>query len=314
MQPSSSTIAGSQPGRFATSGKAIVQAVGFTPELSSESAGWNNLAFYGWRGHCREAAFEPFEEPVIVYHVGGAQTVPVRVGRNWDRRTHPGLITIIPPATPIGWDIRGEVHSRSIHLGSRFFSGSDCDVPSTPRLRFRCGVQDPVLTSTIQALEQELRAPRELGTLYADAVSDFMALHLLRDSGGAAVIIPQRRGALSQRALQRVRERIEASIEHGISLQALADETALSRTYFSAAFRESTGVSPHRYLTQRRLARARDLLRSTALSLTEVALRCGFSSQAHFTQYFHRESGVTPLQFRLAGSGSSGAGLSSGPY
>lgn len=300
MQASSSAIAGSQPGRFSASGHSIVRAIGFTPELSSESAGWKNLAFYGWRGQCREAAFEPFEEPVIVYHVGGAQTVPVRIGRNWNLQTHPGLITVIPPATRIGWDIQGEVHSRSIHLGSRFFSASDADVPSVPRLRFRCGVQDPLLTSAIHALEQELREPRELGTLYADAVSDFMALHLLRDNG-SATIVAQRRGALSPRALQRVRERIEASIEHGVSLQALADQTSLSRTYFSAAFRESTGVSPHRYLTQRRLARARDLLCSTALSLAEVALRCGFSSQAHFTQYFHRESGVTPHQFRQAG-------------
>ena len=302
MQPSSSVTTGSQPSRFSESGRSIVRAIGFAPELSSESAGWKNLALYGWRGQSEEAAFEPFEEPVIVYHVGGAQTVPVRVGRSWDRQTHPGLVTIIPPATRIGWDIRGEVHSRSIHLGSRFFSASDDMLPSPPQLRFRCGVQDPVLTSAIQALEQELREPRELGTLYADAVSDFMALHLLRDSGSPAAA-PRRRAALSRHALQRALERIEASIEHGISLQVLADETSLSRTYFSTAFRQSTGVSPHRYLTQRRLAHARGLLRSSSLSLSEVALRCGFSNQAHFTQYFHRDSGLTPRQFRQAGTG-----------
>lgn len=300
MQPTSLPIAESQPGRFAASGRSIVRSVGFAPELSSESAGWKTLAFYGWRGQCEEAAFEPFDEPVIVYHVGGAQTVPVRIGRNWDRQTHPGLVTIIPPATRIGWDIRGEVHSRSIHLGSRFFSSPDGDAPAAPQLQFRCGVQDPLLTSAIQALEHELRAPRELGTLYADSVSDFMALHLLRD-GGRPAPFPHRRGALSRQSLQRVMERIESSIEHGISLQTLADETSLSRTYFSTAFRESTGLSPHRYLTQRRLARARDLLRVSTLSLAEVALRCGFSSQAHFTQYFHRESGATPNQFRQGG-------------
>lgn len=298
MQTPSSATTGTPLGRFAASGRSIVRAVGFAPELSSESAGWKNLAFYGWRGQCREAAFEPFEEPVIVYHVGGAQTVPVRVGRNWDRRTHPGLVTVIPPATRIEWDIRGEVYSRSIHLGSRFFSAADGDEPARPELQFRCGVQDPVLTSAICAMEMELREPRELGTLYADAVSDFMALHLLRTCGKPA-LLPQRRGALSGRLLRRVLERIESSVERGISLQALADEVALSRTYFSSAFRGAMGMSPHRYLTQRRLARARALLLTTNLSLAEVALRCGFSSQAHFTQYFHRENGVTPQQFRV---------------
>ncbi|MGQ0697919.1 MAG: helix-turn-helix transcriptional regulator [Panacagrimonas sp.] len=274
-----------------------MRSVGFAPELSSESAGWNSLAFYAWRGDCCEADFEPFEEPVIVYHVGGAQTVPVRVGRNWDRRTHPGLLTIIPPATRIGWDIRGEVDSRSIHLGSKFFSGTDSEASTSPRLQFRCGIQDPLLISAIQALERELRRPRQHGTLYADSVSDFMALHLLRESGQSAAL-PRRRDALSRRLLRRVLERLESSIETGISLQALADETALSRAYFAAAFRDATGVSPHRYLTQRRLARACELLRDTALSLADVALRCGFSSQAHFTEYFHREKGVTPRQFR----------------
>lgn len=294
MQSSSSPIPESHPGRFAASGRSIAQAVGFAPELSSESR-WSSLALYGWRGHCRDAEFEPFEEPVIVYHVGGARTVPVRVGRNWNRRTHPGLLTIIPPATRIGWDIRGEVHSRSVHLGSKFFAAAgDGEIP---RLQFRCGVQDPLLLSAIQALERELHQPDQHGTLYVDAVSDFMALHLLRENGRSAAL-PQRRGALSRRALQRVMERLEFSIETGISLQSLADETGLSRAYFSATFRDATGVSPHRYLTQRRLARAGELLSHSTLPLADIALRCGFSSQAHFTEYFHRENGVTPNRFR----------------
>lgn len=299
--PSPSAVATSRTGPFVASGKSIVKAVGFTPEFSSEASGWSNLAFYGWRGQCGEAVFEPFDEPVIVYHIGGAQTVPVKVGRAWNRQTHPGLLTVIPPATPIGWDIRGEVHSRTIHLGSRFFSANGSEDPSKPNLKFRCGVQDPVLTSAIHALEVELREPRELGTLYADAVSDFMALHLLRE--GSVPLSPASvRGGLNRRALQRVREMIEARLETGISLQELANETSLSRNYFSAAFRASTGLPPHRYLTQRRLSRARDLLLHGSLSLAEIALCCGFSSQAHFTQYFHREYGATPCRFRSQGA------------
>ena len=295
MQTAPSAVAASKASRFAESCRAIRQSVGFSPELSSEDAGWDSLALYAWRGECREAVFEPFEEPVIVYHVGGAQTVPVRVECRWDRQTHPGLITVIPPATRVGWDIRGEVHSRSVHLGSKFFANLEDSKLDASNLQFRCGVQDPLLISAIHSLEQELRHPRQLGTLYADSVSNFMALHLLRDIGNIAA---PARTALSRRLLDRVLEKIEASIESGISLQALADETALSRAYFSAAFRKATGLSAHRYLTQRRLARARELLVGTVLSLSQVALRCGFSSQAHFTEYFRRETGTTPREFR----------------
>ncbi len=285
------------PARFVATGRSIRDAVGFAPELSSESAGWKHVALYGWRGDCREAEFEPFNEPAIVYHVGGAASVPVKVERRWDRRTHPGLVTIIPAATRIAWDIRGEVHSRSVHLGSSFFSTAEGEPRSGPALRFRCGVQDPLLISTIQALEKELRHPSQQGSLYADSICDFMALHLLREDAQSEVL-PRAPHALSQKRLDRVIERIEDSVESGISLQSLADEAALGRTCFASAFRDATGLSPHRYLTQRRLVRARELLMHSQLSLSEVALRCGFSSQAHFTEYFRRDAGVTPRAFR----------------
>ena len=292
LSPPSPAVAG----RFAASGRAIRSAVGFEPELSSEAAGWKHVALYGWRGKCREAEFEPFDEPVVIFHVGGAPSVPVRVDRRWDRRTHPGLLTVIPPRTRIGWDIRGEVHSRSVHLGAGFFCAEDGEPIAAPDLQVRCGVQDPFLISAIQSLESELRRPGQLGTLYADSISNVMGLHLLRE--GARLLLPARRSLLSRERLSRVIERIEDSIEHGISLQALADEAGLSRTYFAAAFRDATGYSPHRYLTRRRIARAREQLRHTDLDLAEIALRCGFSSQAHFTEYFRRETGTTPRAFR----------------
>lgn len=285
------------PARFAATGRSIRNAVGFAPELSSESAGWNHVALYGWRGDCREAEFEPFNEPTIVYHVGGAPSVPVKVERRWDRRTHPGLVTIIPAATRIAWDIRGEVHSRSVHLGSAFFSSAEGGPGAKPALRFRCGVQDPLLISTIQALEKELRHPSQQGSLYADSICDFMALHLLREDAQADVS-PRGPQALARKRLARVIERIEDSVESGISLQALADEAALGRSCFASAFRIATGLSPHRYLTQRRLIRARELLLHSDLGLSQIALRCGFSSQAHFTEYFRRDAGVTPRALR----------------
>lgn len=283
-------------GRFAASGAAISRSVGFAPELHSQHHGWHNLALFAWRGQCGEARFEPFSEPVIVYHVGGAESVAVRVGRRWDRHTHPGLVTVIPPETPVSWDIRGEVHSRSLHLGTRFFSAGE--TPVRPALHFVCGVQDRLIAAAIETLEQEIRRPTQCGSLFADAVADTLALHLLRQSQTPLPLTSSAKGGLSRRALERSLELLESSIECGVSLQVLADGVGLSRAHFASAFRCSTGASPHRYLTQRRLRRARALLRESHLALSEVALRCGFSSQAHFCAAFRREVGLTPRQFR----------------
>lgn len=285
--------------RLRASGAAVGRAVGFAPSLSSSRAGWNSLALFAWRGPCDEADFEPLSEPAIVYHTAGAASVPVRVGRNWNQLSRPGLVTIIPPATPITWNVRGEVHSFSVHLASRFLASPMEDERLDPaqHLRFECGMADPLLSASIAALARELGQPAQRGPLYADSVADVMALHLLRHAA-APLRTPATAGGLSRNALRRVLDLLECSIEHGVSLQALAAQAALSRGYFAEAFRRSTGITAHRYLTQRRVARAQTLLRDTDLAVAEIALRCGFSSQAHFSGHFRRLVGIPPGRFR----------------
>ncbi len=284
---------------FAQSARSISRSVGFSPEASSDSSDWNQLALYAWRGQCQRAEFEPFPEPVVIYHLGGAQDVAVRTGRDWRQRTHPGRITIIPPNTSVAWDIRGEVHSRSIHLRSRLLNrtAEDCGTP-VPELRFRCGIEDPLITVLVESLEKHLRSPSENGTLYADEMADTLALHLMRMYGRGAPRLNDS-GGLSRSVLDRCIDRLHASVIDGISLQHLADEARLSRTYFADAFRKATGKAPHQYLSQIRLEYARGLLTHSGISIADIAFRCGFSSQAHLTTAFRKAFGKPPRRYRL---------------
>lgn len=296
----SSTNTGEQPrSRFAASGASIGHAVGFRPELTSEAAGWNNLALFSWQGRCSEARFRSFPETMIIYHAGGAPSIAVRVGARIIHHTHPGMVTIIPPATPVRWEIDGEVNSRSLHLTSRFFEDGDRTTPAAAELPFRCGVDDPLITAVIATLERELRAPSQAGGLYADSVADTLALHLLATRGDPAVPAAAVHGTLPPRLLRRAVEQLEEGIEDGVSLQDLADAARLSRSHFANAFRRATGLPPHRYLTRLRLERARELLRGSELAIAEIALRCGFSSQAHLTTSFRAAYATSPRQYRL---------------
>jgi AraC family transcriptional regulator len=63
-------------------------------------------------------------------------------------------------------------------------------------------------------------------------------------------------------------------------------------------FKASTGSSPHQYILQCRLERAKQLLRDPSLSLSQVGLRCGFADQSHMTNVFRRFVGVTPSKYR----------------
>ena len=279
----------------------IERAVGFRPALSSDGAGWKDLSLYLWRGQAEACEFEPFSEALAIFHTGGAEDVPIRVGRRWiDDHSIPGSVTIVPPATPVAWKIGGEVHSCSLHLAPhRFERLGEATSSSAPLGRLRFGVRrgDAMLAASISSLVEELEHPKERGSLYADTVADGLTLHLLRNYSDGRPAVPTM-GGLSARALRLARERIEAGIETGVSLDELAAEVGLSRSHFSRAFRQSTGRSAHRYLTERRIIRARAMLCRDEQSLVEIALRCGFSSQAHFTDSFRRATALTPLAFR----------------
>jgi AraC family transcriptional regulator len=92
-----------------------------------------------------------------------------------------------------------------------------------------------------------------------------------------------------------IREHLDAEL----SLDHLAAVTHLSPYHFARLFKNSTGLPPHQYVVARRVERAKELLRQRdGLSLADVAVEVGFSSQSHFTRHFKRLVGVTPRRFQ----------------
>jgi AraC family transcriptional regulator len=83
-----------------------------------------------------------------------------------------------------------------------------------------------------------------------------------------------------------------------IRIKHLASLVALSPYYFVRTFKRYVGVPPHRYLTQVRMERARELLEGSDLSATQICHRVGFSSLSHFTNTFRQHVGVSPTAYR----------------
>jgi transcriptional regulator of acetoin/glycerol metabolism len=108
------------------------------------------------------------------------------------------------------------------------------------------------------------------------------------------------RGGLSTRTLRRVREYIEAHLHDEIRITKLATLAELSTTHFARAFKESFGMSPHRYVMQARVERAAQLLGSTDHPLADIGFAVGFADQSHFSKTFSRLTGSTPRDFRRA--------------
>ena len=103
---------------------------------------------------------------------------------------------------------------------------------------------------------------------------------------------------LDPRRLARVKAYAEANLAEPLTVEELARAACLSTFHFARAFRAATGRTPHGWVTERRVARARRLLTDPALPLAQVALAAGFASQSHFGQVFRQEVGATPGAYR----------------
>ncbi|WP_185062985.1 helix-turn-helix domain-containing protein [Pseudonocardia eucalypti] len=83
-----------------------------------------------------------------------------------------------------------------------------------------------------------------------------------------------------------------------LDLDALAAEAGFSRYHFARAFRATYGETPRAYLTRRRVERAKDLLRSADITVTEVCMLVGFSSLGSFSSRFRELVGLPPSEYR----------------
>jgi AraC-like DNA-binding protein len=93
---------------------------------------------------------------------------------------------------------------------------------------------------------------------------------------------------------------IEKHIGESLTIRALARFVYLSSDCFCRGFKKSFGMTPHRYLVQRRIERAKALLARSAWSITSIGLALGFSQTTSFSAAFQRATGMTPTEFRQA--------------
>jgi len=166
-----------------------------------------------------------------------------------------------------------------------------------PSLGLRSCVRDHAVSEILNLLLGEVELGGVSTRLYVDSLAHALTVRFLFLGERTQ---QQTRGpvTLTRRKLSRVEELIESRLDADLSLQELAAEVGYSRSHFLRAFHATTGVTPHRYVLNRRIDRARQLLGETNMSIAQVAYCCGFSSQAHLTLAFRKACGLTPGEYR----------------
>lgn len=160
------------------------------------------------------------------------------------------------------------------------------------------GRDDPVMRALGQASLAALREPHLATGLLLDEILSAASVHTLGRYGNARA--PVRAPGSGLARWQEIRAKDIMSAVMDVSLPELARECRISVPHFVRGFRRSTGTSPHQWLLGRRISKAKELLGWSNLSLAEIALACGFSSQSHFSAAFKSSTTLSPGQWRRA--------------
>lgn len=157
------------------------------------------------------------------------------------------------------------------------------------------GFRDGTVELALQRIALELKQPDPISATMVECHATQLLGQMLRLNGFHK---EPAKGGLSSFDLKRAVDMIETLSDGRPTLADLAKEIGVSRFHFWRAFKQSTGMTPHAFIAQRRLEQAADMLRSTSLSATEIAMECGFGSSSHFTTAFKRAFGAVPTEFR----------------
>ena len=270
--------------------------------LSSRSRGWPEIVVELHR-FCDVDVVVPVREHLIGVHVAGAvNLLQSRSGRTSVRHVRAGDSTLTPAGEPKRFQHAGECVVVLLRLAPAFVqhvAGDEYALdPNRFELRENLGTPDGELVAIgkqlLASLETEGTTPR----MQVETGAWRLAIHLLRHYGGTP--LPEGRPAsrLPPRKLRQVLDYIDSNLRDEMTLADLARIVAISPGHFAHLFRQTTGLPPHRFILERRMERAKLLLRDTDLPITEIAEQVGCGSHSHLSVMFHREIGVTPRDYR----------------
>jgi AraC family transcriptional regulator len=164
----------------------------------------------------------------------------------------------------------------------------------TPRLFF----EDEGLWQQAIKLKALLDDPQARDRHYGEALCVVLAHELVRLNSGSRNVETTKRGGLAGWQQRIVTDYIEEHLAECIPISTLAQLVRLSLFHFCRSFKQSLGMPPHRFVTRRRIERAKSLLAKRVNSVSEVGAAIGFSETSSFTAAFRKATGLTPSNYQ----------------
>lgn len=281
-------------------------ALADSPVLSSEQSGWNGIFFHHYDHPAYESPEHQWTQHVIGITGRGGHPGPSEHWVDGQIQTcycQSGEMLFIPARVQYSshWQKAGEFSL--LGLSPRFFEQVAHESVRIKQVELipQIGVHDPLVQQIGLALKADVEAKHPAGRLFGESLATGLVIHLLKQY---SVWQPQTysddKGCLSQSQLQTVLDYIQTHLDRDIALSDVAEVLNLSQYHFCRLFKQSAGLTPHQYLTQCRIDRAKQLLRTTQLTITEIAFAVGLTNHSSFTRLFRQYVGASPKEFRAS--------------
>ena len=255
---------------------------------------------------CLEYHFQPSGEHEEVCGIGDTIVIfdrvkdPIQVdrtldGKRSDRPVKQGDIIIIPANIAHQSSWQGDSQFIMLTFNHEFFARA-IDRSKKVQLIPNFATSDPLILQIGIAFKKALQN-NTYSRLYIDTMANALFVHLMQYYSSIEPILKEYNDGLSRRKLQLVIDYIQANLERDLSLEELANLVGMSPCYFSKLFKQSTGITPHKYVIRARIEGAKKLLIQGKMSIADIAQTVGFAHQSHLNLHFKRLVGVTPKQF-----------------
>ncbi len=238
---------------------------------------------------------------VVILHLGPAHWLVWELAGASQQRTliRDGSLSLIPAGTRLAWSRHDPAEALVAAVEPEFVAALAVRSGHGARvgLRSLIGFEDPAVAHILRAVQLALRDGGSTGRIYLESLTTALVSHLLAHYAVPRLELALSRG-LPEARLRRVLDYVEAHLGEDTSVRQLAELARLSPDHFATLFRQSVGLPPHRYVLERRIRKAKELLADERLSMVEIGLAVGYTSQPHFITMFRRQTGMTPGMYR----------------
>jgi AraC family transcriptional regulator len=270
---------------------------------ASDELGWKDVAQRSYRYRGQDVEIPPMACFMIVHYRRGETPMDRQFDGRWTRTVcDPGHFSLLSRSAESHWHWTEDIEVSHVYLTEALM----CRVASDMLGKDVADVQlhdvlrgfDPIVGHIAAEVTREAMQQAVGGALYAEALSVQLAVHLLRTYATCNFKTPAEPCRISNQEMKRLEDYVDSHLHGTVTLEDMAHALGMGVWTLNRHLRRTLNSSAYAFVIERRLLRAKQLLRAGDLSLKEIAAAAGFSDQAHMTRLFRAKLGMTPGAFR----------------